>query len=192
MIVELLMLITILMGIALLFTKWVRAYNHFKWMQTTSEQYLADVKMLIQQRIAMLNSLSAVVKKYGIHEHSTLEDTIKARGQGSMSSQIQAVDNAFIRINALQEQYPQLKANTLFQSLAGKDSISSIEERVRFSIQHYNYMVALHNTYARQFPTLLLAQIHKIKLLEHIKFNAEYKIEEVYKNDTAQYIKGYQ
>lgn len=150
------------------------------WLKNVVKEDYANVKLHIKQRFTMLQTLSEVVNRYGIHERETFEDTIKARRQkddsiSNITEQTQALDNAFLKIAALQEQYPQLKADSLFMSLAGKDSISGIETRFRQSVINYNKSVRTFNYQIKRFPTSIVASVHGLKEFEFIQFDIEYE-----------------
>ena len=57
--------------VALLFalTKWwIIIYNKFIYWRTRTDRKVADIDVVMQQRIDMLPALAQVVKKYDIHE----------------------------------------------------------------------------------------------------------------------------
>ncbi len=59
------------------------------------------------------------------------------------------------QVFALSEAYPDLKANENFLRL--QEEITSTENKVSFSRQHYNDSVGLFNTSIQQFPNNLVA-----------------------------------
>jgi len=110
------------------------------------------------------NGLSAVVSNYSGHEFKTQRDVIKERnttGDGSGSG----------LINAVYENYPNLKAEGIHQSIMGKDSISDIETRIRETIQKHNVTVQRYNSMLHKFPTSIIGHYHNLNELDYFSFD---------------------
>jgi LemA protein len=67
------------------------------------------------------------------------------------------LDSAFGRLLALTENYPQLKSNEQFLRL--QDELSGTENRISVSRRHYNETLRDYNTFVRQFPNSVWANM---------------------------------
>ncbi|MCH7781350.1 MAG: LemA family protein, partial [Acidobacteria bacterium] len=65
------------------------------------------------------------------------------------------------RLMVVVEQYPDLKANQNFLGL--QEELSSTENRIGFSRQHYNDSVMTYNTKTEVFPASVLAGMFNFK-----------------------------
>jgi len=129
----------------------------------------------MQQRIDMLPTLAQAVKKYDIHEYKALKDVIEARSRwtkdASLNEKAQAfqeVDNAFLKIQAVFEKYPKLKADKLHKSIMGRGSISKMESILRDFRLAYNRVVQKYNERVSIFPRNVVAWVHRFKQLDYL------------------------
>ena len=102
-----------------------------------------------------------MTKQYTEHEHNTLTDVIKERRSSNpatadeINAQNKAIDSIMGRLNAVVEQYPDLKANQVFMDTMS--GIKGYEENVRLSRMVYNDSVTKLNTLIRQWPSSIVA-----------------------------------
>lgn len=101
---------------------WIVVYNKFVYWRNKLDEKFAGIDVIMQRRIDMLPALAQVAKKYSIHEYKTLKDTIEARSRWTkdtpINEKVQAVEdveNNFIKIQAVFERYPQVRADKLYQ-----------------------------------------------------------------------------
>jgi len=172
-----------IVAIALWISKsWVGVYNYYRGLEIEVERKFHDISTLMQQRIVLINQLSQIASKYTGHEYQTFTDVTKARsGINKQIANVQNIENNFLKLQAVFEQYPSLKANPIYQSLMGDDSVSYIEERIRNEAIGYNKAVAEYNYGVRMFPQLIVAKAHKFVVLEYLTFGG----------GTAKLITGY-
>ena len=186
--------------VALLFalTKgWIIIYNKFIYWRTRTDRKVADIDVVMQQRIDMLPALAQVVKKYDIHEYKALKDVIEARSRWTkdapISDKVQAVqevDNSFLKIQAVFEKYPQLKAEVLHKSILGKGSISKMESKLSKFRLGYNRVAQKYNRRVQTFPKNIVALVHGFKQIPYLtlgnKINKEsseeYKGKEIFED----------
>ena len=154
---------------------WIVIYNKFQYWINRAKRKFADIDVLMQQRIDMLLALAQVVKKYDIHEYKALKDVIEARSRwtkdASLNEKAQAfkeVDNAFLKIQAVFERYPKLKADALHKSIMGRGSISRMESKLRNFRLAYNRVVQKYNERVNIFPRNIIAWVHRFKELEYL------------------------
>jgi LemA protein len=168
----------ILVGAILIFSlikRWIIIYNKFQYWINRAKRKFADIDVLMQERIDMLHALAQVVKKYDIHEYKTLKNIIEARSRwtkdASLSEKAQTfkkVDNAFLKIEALFERYPKLKADVLHQNIIGHGSISRMESKLRDFRLAYNRVVQKYNERIHIFPRNVVAWLHGFKELDYL------------------------
>lgn len=177
--------IGVLAGAAIITIKsWITTYNKFIYWVTKVERTFSDIDVVMQQRVDMVNSLAQVAKKYSIHEYKTIKDTIEARSRwtkdADLNSRIktaQEVENNFIKIQAVFERYPNVKADELYRSLMGRGNISKIESRLRHARLGYNRAVQGYNERLRRFPRRIVASAHGFKKLDYLEFESMPKYE---------------
>jgi len=156
---------------------WIVIYNKFQYWINRAKRKFADIDVLMQQRIDMLPSLAQTIKKYDIHEYKVLKDVIEARSRwtkdASLNEKAQAfndVDNTFLKIQAVFERYPKLKADALHKSIMGHGSISSMESKLRNFRLAYNRVVQKYNERVNIFPRNMVAWIHGFRELDYLSF----------------------
>jgi len=156
----------------------VAARNRFK-------NAFSQIDVQLQRRYDLIPNLVETAKGYIKHERETLEAVIQARNQAQSAAHAAAAhpeNGAAIdtlngaegllgatlgRFFALQEAYPDLKANQTMQQLM--EDLSSTENKVAFSRQAYNDAVMDYNTMCEQFPNTLIAKpfnFQQARLLE--------------------------
>ena len=162
--------------ILFLLTKgWIVIYNKFVYWRTRADRKFADIDVVMQQRIDMLPALAQAVKKYDIHEYKALKDVIEARSRwtkdASLNEKVKAVqeiDNSFLRIQAVFERYPKLKASALHQSIMGRGNISRIESKLREFRLAYNRVAQQYNERVQRFPRNIVALVHGFNKLDYL------------------------
>lgn len=162
--------------ILILLTKgWISIYNKFVYWRTKAERKFADIDVIMQQRIDMLPALAQVAKKYSIHEWKTLKDTIEARSRWTKDTPLnervqsaQDIENNFIKIQAVFERYPQLKADKLYKKIMGSGNITRIERRLREFRLGYNKVAQEYNERVQRFPRNIIAKVHGFGMMNYL------------------------
>jgi LemA protein len=172
----------------LLIRGWIVIYNKFVYWRTRAERKFADIDVIMQQRIDMLSALAQAVKKYDIHEYKALKDVIETRSRWTKDmplnekvKAVQEIDNGFLRIQAVFERYPKLKANVLHQNIMS--NISSIESKLREFRLAYNRVAQQYNERVQRFPRNIVAWVHGFKKLDYLTLGNQINqgTQEVYK-----------
>jgi LemA protein len=150
---------------------WVSIYNKFVYWRTRAERAFADLDVIMQRRIDMLPALAQVAKKYSIHEYKTIKDTIEARSRWSkddpLSSKVE-MENNFIKLQAVFEKYPKVKADSLYQSIMGDGNITRMERKLEEFRRHYNKIAQDYNERVQRFPRNIVAKVHGFKLMNYL------------------------
>ncbi len=125
-----------------------------------------------------LKALAELTKSYSEHEYKALTDIIAQRkniGPTSTPEQVKEqekiMSNAMAVVNAVSEQYPDLKANTMY--IKTMDSVNEYENQVRMSRMVYNDAVTRYNQPLRQLPNSLIVPLFGFKEKEYLETPAE-------------------
>jgi LemA protein len=149
-------------------------YNDFQAKDESIKAAWGEVVNQYQRRADLIPNLVNTVKGYAAHEKETLESVIKARAAATSIQvtpevlnnpqafqkfqQVQGeLSSALSRLMAVAENYPQLKADTLFRDL--QSQLEGTENRITVARQRYIKSVQEYNVLARSFPTNLTAMM---------------------------------
>src|SRR5690606_28135126 len=135
-----------------------------------------DIDVQLTRRHDLIPSLVSAVRAYAGHEQATLTlvTELRTRAVGlkdpaALGSVESALEGALGRIFALQEAYPDLKANENFLRLQGE--LVEVEDHLQYARRFYNGSVRDFNTAIRRVPDLLVARAFAFRPLEF--FQAE-------------------
>jgi LemA protein len=123
----------------------------------------------------MLEALGNSIKKYDIHEWKALKETIEARSRWTKDTPLeekvrntQEFENNYLKIQAVFEKYPDLKAYGLHEKMMGNSNISDIESQLQKVRLHYNRIAQLYNERVQRFPRNIVAKVHGFKILDYL------------------------
>jgi LemA protein len=153
----------VLLGLAAAIGMWlVGMYNGLVRLRNQVKNAWAQIDVQLKRRHDLIPNLVETVKGFAGHEKTTLENVIKARGAAVSAQGPQAqgkaegeLSSALGRLMVVVEQYPDLKANQNF--LALQEELTSTENKIGFSRQHYNDSVMTYNTRTESFPANVVA-----------------------------------
>lgn len=159
----------------LLIKNWIVVYNKFVYWRNKLDEKFAGIDVIMQRRIDMLPALAQVAKKYSIHEYKTIKDTIEARSRWTkdtpINEKVQAVEdveNNFIKIQAVFERYPKVRADKLYQQIMGSGNITRIERKLQQFRLTYNRVVRDYNERVQRFPRNIVAKVHGFKTANYL------------------------
>jgi LemA protein len=170
-------LVGIVLGIFLisLIRGWITVYNKFIYWRNKLDERFAGIDVIMQRRSDMLTALAQVAKKYSIHEYKTIKDTIEARSRWSkdksLNDRVKAVndiENNFIKIQAVFERYPKVKADKLYQSIMGSGNITHIERKLQNFRLEYNHVARKYNERVQMFPRNIVAKAYGFKVANYL------------------------
>lgn len=131
-----------------------------------------QIDIQLDRRYKVFESLINVVQKYMNYEQTTLKDVVALRSQaeaakasGDMQGRIDAenkISGVLGGINAVFEQYPDLKANQNAMQL--QEEIVSTENKLAFAKQAYNDSIEKYNAYKKSFFQGMVAGMFAAKL----------------------------
>lgn len=137
----------------------------------------SDIEVQLKRRHDLIPKLVDAVKQYAAYEQATLDRVTALR---SRASDLQAatqqgrfetdISRSLVSIFALQEAYPELKANQSFLQL--QTDISNVEADIQFARRYYNGAVRNLNTRIETFPDLLIARIFAYQQAQYFELEA--------------------
>jgi LemA protein len=139
-------------------------YNGLIGRRNRIDEALAQIQVQLKRRHDLIPNLVNAVKGYMGFEQKVLTDVTNARaaaiGAGSQGVPAQAqaenmLTGTLKTLFANVEAYPDLKANQNVLSL--QEELTTTENQISFSRQHYNASVLDYNTSIQTFPAVLLA-----------------------------------
>jgi LemA protein len=153
----------ILLGLIGAVAIWVVGiYNGLVRLRNIVKNAWSQIDVQLKRRHDLIPNLVETVKGYAGHEKSTLENVTQARTRAVAATGVEAqakaegeLSAALGRLMVVVEQYPDLKANQNF--LALQEELTSTENRISFSRQHYNDSVMTYNTRIESFPQNIIA-----------------------------------
>jgi len=159
----------VILGAVVLLAIWfIGIYNGLVRLRNLVKEAWSQIDVQLKRRHDLIPNLVETVKGYAGHEKSTLEMVVKARAQAVDSKGVEAqaraeqeLTSALGKLLVVVEQYPDLKANQNF--LALQEELSSTENKIGFSRQHYNETVMQYNTRIQTFPPNIIAGMYNFK-----------------------------
>ena len=140
----------------------VGIYNGLVQLRVRADNSWSDIDVQLKRRHDLIPNLVETVKGYATHERGTFENVARSRSAAmsatSAADRAQAegqLTQALRGLLAVAEAYPELKANTQFQSL--QQSLSELEEALQNSRRYYNAVVRDLNTKIQSFPSNIVA-----------------------------------
>jgi LemA protein len=179
----------IVLGVIVLFVLFLVAiYNGLVTFRNQYKNAFAQIDVQLKRRYDLIPNLVEIAKGYMAHERGTLEAVMAARA-GAVSASRAAAANpgdptamtglnqaegalsgALVKMFAVAEAYPDLKANQNMMQLS--EELTSTENRVAFSRQAFNDSVTAYNNKREVFPNNIVAGMFNFavaQLLESIE-----------------------
>jgi len=157
----------------------VTIYNRLVSLKNRFKNAFAQIDVQLQLRHDLIPNLVETAKAYMTHEQETLENVVKARSQAVTAQKKAAADpasqgavkglgiaegllnGALANFFALQENYPDLKADQTMRDLM--ESLETTENKVAFARQAYNDAVMSYQIYKESFPNNIVAGVTSFK-----------------------------
>jgi LemA protein len=137
----------------------------------------ADVDVYLKRRAELIPNLVQAVKAYASHEKTVLEAVVEARSTAAAlkgptpdrAVAENALGNGLVRVLAIAEAYPQLKASENFIDL--QKQLSEAERFIASARQYYNACVRDYNTKIEAFPSNVVASLGAFKPAEFFELD---------------------
>ena len=163
------------------------AYNSMVGVQEDATTALANVQSAYQRRADLIPNLVETVKGYAAHEQGTFEAVVNARAKATQITldpenltpeKLQEfqkaqgeLGSALGRLIAVQENYPELKANENFKDL--QVQLEGTENRINEARNKFNSVVQNYNVTIRSFPKNILAGIFGFRKMDKFEADAD-------------------
>ena len=139
-------------------------YNGLVGKKNSVENAFSAIDVQLKQRHDLIPNLVATVKNYMQHEQDTLETLTKLRTQAlgatvSPEQRVQLENQISTLLSGVMvavENYPELKANTLFTNL--QCSLNEVEAQISAARRSFNAAVTEYNNAIEMFPSSIIAQ----------------------------------
>ena len=165
-------IIVIVVVLVLLVGFVITGFNKLRTTDVGAEEALGGIDVQLTRRAELIPNLVETVKGYAAHESGVFEEITKARAGvaaaaagddvPAKAAADAALSQALVRVNAVAEAYPDLKANTNFLEL--QKQLAETENQLSFARQYYNDAVASLNKLVLTIPWMFLtgiAGVHK-------------------------------
>lgn len=179
-------------GLIIIIAIWyIVTHNSLIALRNDVEESFSAMDVHMKKRYDLIPNLVETCKGYAKHESETFTRVTEARNaaiaarSGGGSTAASGVDrisaerelSSSLRtlLNFVQEQYPQLKADSQFNNLSRQ--LAQIEEEIARSRKYYNAKIKIFNNKIEQFPSSIVA--NKMKLERRPFFEIEDAAERV-------------
>lgn len=142
----------------------INIYNRLVKNKTMVEEGWSGIDVQLKRRSNLIPNLLATVKGYMKHEKDILTEVtrLRANAEGAegkspaeRSQAEQALSGGLLKLFAVMENYPDLKADK--NVLEFQDSLEEIENEIQMSRRYYNGSVRNLNVLVESFPSNLIA-----------------------------------
>ncbi|MGY2701711.1 MULTISPECIES: LemA family protein [unclassified Nocardioides] len=150
----------------------IAGFNKLRTSDIGAQEALGGIDVQLTRRADLIPNLVETVKGYAAHEKGVFEEVTAARAgvqaaaKGDDVPAKAAADarlqGALVNLNAVAENYPDLKANQNFLEL--QSQLAETENQISFARQYYNDAVATLNKLTQTIPWMLftgIANVHK-------------------------------
>ena len=177
-----LLLILVLLG---LLAWWgVGVYNNLIAKQETVEQSVGDIQAAYQKRADQIPNVAATAKQYSDYASEAFKNIVEARAKATATTidmsnldeqqlanyqkvQDELMNTMRANLNVIVEQYPDLKANTLYLNL--QESIESCENQISNARRVFNEKAKDFNQYLRRFPNNIIAKFGSFEKMPYFE-----------------------
>ena len=177
--------VVIILFIIIVIVSLIGSYNNMVKLDEGVKEKWSQVENVYQRRYDLIPNLVETVKGYAKHEQETFTQVTEARakagGTFNISEQVlndpamfqkfqqaqAGLSGALQRLMVVVEKCPELKANQNF--LALQDQLEGTENRITVERKRFNEAARYYNTYIKQFPKMILANMFGFKEKQYFK-----------------------
>lgn len=178
--------ILVVVGVVLVLFFWFKnGYNSMVKEQEGVQTAWSQVENVYQRRADLIPNLVNTVKGYAAHESQTLEGVVNARAKATQLTvdpenltpeKLAAYQEAqgelgaaLGKLLAIQENYPDLKANENF--LALQSQLEGTENRISTERMKFNEAAKKYNVLIRVFPKNIIASLFGFEKMPYFQAN---------------------
>ena len=163
--------------VIILIAWYISTFNKLQRLKNIVEEGWSTIDVQLKKRYDLIPNLVETVKGYAKHESETLEAVIRARnaamtasGDGKIAAE-NMLTGTLKSLFALQEAYPQLKANTNFIDL--QNQLKVVETEIASARRYYNGTVKEMNTKIDMFFAGMVARKMKLEKRKYFELDSE-------------------
>jgi len=169
--------IVLVVVVVLLVIVAVVGFNRLRTADIGAQEALGGIDVQLTRRADLIPNLVETVKGYAAHEKGVFEEVTRARAgvqAAAAGHDVPAkaaadarLQGALVNLNAVAENYPDLKANQNFLDL--QTQLAETENQISFARQYYNDAVATLNKLVRTIPWMFfsgMAGVHEREFYE--------------------------
>ncbi|MCF7930717.1 MAG: LemA family protein [Acholeplasmataceae bacterium] len=155
----------------------IKVYNILVDLRNKVRNSWSQIDVQLKRRFDMIPNLVETVKGYAKHEQSIFGAFAEARqlyqrasdnhDVGLSAQAEKTLGGALSRLMVVQEQYPELKANSNFQELMSQ--LSDTEDKISFTRQFYNDTAMKLNNKVEMFPSNIVAGMFNFEKVEYFE-----------------------
>ncbi len=142
-------------------------FNKLRTADIGAQEALGGIDVQLTRRAELVPNLVETVKGYAAHEREVFEEVTRARAGvaaaaggddvAARAAADAALQQALVRLNAVAEAYPDLKADQNFAEL--QRQLAQTEDQIAFSRQYYNDATRTLNTLVATIPWMFLSGV---------------------------------
>jgi len=163
--------------VIILIAWYISTFNKLQRLKNLVEEGWSTIDVQLKKRYDLIPNLVETVKGNAKHESETLEAVIRARnaamtasGDGKIAAE-NMLTGTLKSLFALQEAYPQLKANTNFIDL--QNQLKVVETEIASARRYYNGTVKEMNTKIDMFFAGMVARKMKLEKRKYFELDSE-------------------
>lgn len=145
----------------------ISGFNKLRTADIAAQEAMGGIDVQLTRRADLIPNLVETVKGYAAHEKGVFEEVTAARAGlaaaaagddvTAKAAADAALQQALVRVNAVAENYPDLKASTNFLDL--QSQLADTEGQLSFARQYYNDAVARLNRLVRTIPWMFFSAV---------------------------------
>jgi LemA protein len=169
----------------ILYSFFAGTYNKMVQGNENVKEKWSQVENVYQRRYDLIPNLVETVRGYAEHEQETFKMVTEARAKAGGTLQVSddvlndpqkfqkfqqaqaGLASALQRLMVVVERYPDLKANQNF--LALQDQLEGTENRIAVERKRFNQAARQYNTYIKQFPQVILANLYGFQTKQYFE-----------------------
>ena len=160
--------------VVLLVVFFVVGFNRLRKQDVGAQEALGGIDVQLTRRAELIPNLVQTVKGYAAHESGVFDEVTRARAGvtaaaagddvPAKAAADAALQQALVKVNAVAEGYPELKADANFRQL--QDQLAKTEDQIAFARQYYNDAAAQLNQSVRTIPWMFFSGVAGVKQRE--------------------------
>lgn len=171
--------IIIVLGIVVIIVFYgISVYNRLVKYRTVADEAWSGINVQLKKRHDLIPNLMETVKGYASHERETFDSVTQARTSAMQAHDVKAQEvaegklgGALMRLMAVAESYPELKANQNFMQL--QEQLGNIESDIEKSRRYYNGAVRQNNIAIDTFPSNIVAGMFNFSKYSFFELDSE-------------------